>query len=36
MSCVDDVIKMIAIGSACRSEFGRRKGPPLNAKLGDR
>lgn len=36
VSCADDVIKMIDIGSACRSEFGRRKGPPSNAKLGDR
>ena len=36
VSCADDVIKMIDIGSACRSEFGRRKGPPSNAGSGDR
>ena len=36
VSCADDVIKMIDMGSACRSEFGRRKGPPSNAKSGDR
>lgn len=36
VSCADDVIKMIDIGSACRSEFSRRKGPPSNAGSGDR
>lgn len=29
VNCADDVIKMLNMGSACRSEFWRGKGEPL-------